>query len=156
MSAGGPDKHRPSLPAPSGAARHHSAVAAPHGSFWMLLPTAYPDVRKRMRDWVATQLRSWPAHRVLDVTIVIDELATNAFLHGDPPFIARLILSDDGHTLVLEVHNGGPRGRWPWDIGPGLRLVASITPDWGVSRRRFGTVVWARLPLDQCRSEHVS
>ncbi|MFG2622179.1 ATP-binding protein [Streptomyces sp. NPDC048507] len=90
----------------------------------------------------------------LDAGLLVSELAANAVLHGRVPgrdFELRMTLL----AGVLRVEVSDARGdRRPVvrarDLragsGYGLRIVAALAADWGVTDRLVGKTVWAELP----------
>ncbi|MFF0020210.1 SpoIIE family protein phosphatase [Streptomyces sp. NPDC005496] len=119
-----------------------------------------------------------------DATVVVSELVTNAVVHAgtDVELLCRLDQDDPrepdadedepdtlgGHGtagLVLEVADHHPsRGvrddgtERPYgtpEYGRGLRLVAALSGEWGVSYRTGVKTVWARLPVGAAPADGV-
>ncbi|WP_155053715.1 ATP-binding SpoIIE family protein phosphatase [Streptomyces blattellae] len=93
-----------------------------------------------------------------DAVVVVSELVTNAVVHAgtDVGLVCRLEAPTG--DLVIEVIDQHP-SRAPRDsdtepphetpeYGRGLRLVATLAEDWGVTYRRGAKTVWARLPAE--------
>jgi len=111
----------------------------------------------RARALVRRTLPRWrvsdPAD-VEDAVLLVDELVTNAILHGTGEVRLRLRL--EGRRLVGEVADGSPRlprprspgERSDWaESGRGLMLVAALAEEHGVRVNGHGKVVWFGLPL---------
>jgi two-component sensor histidine kinase len=82
--------------------------------------------------------------RVRDVLLVLDELASNALLHGAGRRRVGLTVLD-GHA-VLEVSDESTRPAVP-DGGLGLQMVKSVSARWGQRVRDDRKTVWARITL---------
>ena len=110
-----------------------------------------------------TTLGSWG----LDVTAwtvaqVVSELATNCTLHARSDFVVRLAV--EGESVRVEASDGVPGGLQARQYsstattGRGLRIVESLSSDWGVTATEDGKTVWALLPLEDplppCDDEH--
>lgn len=90
---------------------------------------------------------------VEDAVLVVDELASNASRHGQPPRLCRLALVDRGRRLRVEVDDAAPeqpRIR-PADEtgGRGLPLVDRLASAWGVQQHKAYKTVWAEVMLDR-------
>lgn len=87
-----------------------------------------------------------------DVVALVSELATNAVIHARTPYT--IVVSRDGNTVRVGVHDlsaATPRRRtYGLDAttGRGMRLVASISSDWGVEVEDGGKVVWFEVQCD--------
>jgi anti-sigma regulatory factor (Ser/Thr protein kinase) len=85
--------------------------------------------------------QAWP------LVQIVSELASNAIIHAGTEFIVRMSHEDD--TTRIEVVDRSVRKarsrRYDLDAttGRGLRLVETLSRDWGVSRESGGKVVWA-------------
>lgn len=93
---------------------------------------------------------------VEDAVLLVDELVTNAILHGGGNVRLRLRL--EGRRLVAEVADDSPRlprprrpgGQVDWaESGRGLLLVAALADDHGSRLTGHGKVVWFGLVLRQ-------
>jgi anti-sigma regulatory factor (Ser/Thr protein kinase) len=86
-----------------------------------------------------------------DVVLIVDELVTNAVMHGDGP--VRLLLRLDGCRLVGEVGDesaGVPRvceSGMDAETGRGLWLVAALAAEFGVRPEAKGKTLWFTRPL---------
>ena len=92
------------------------------------------------------------SHLVDAVRIVASELATNALVHAQTPFIVTLAVVDG--NLLLTVRDGAPglptRGpNHNMDTsGRGLGIVDSLSLDWGIHEAAAGSkAVWASFTL---------
>lgn len=87
-----------------------------------------------------------------DAAALVSELATNAVIHARTPFT--IVVDRDGATVRVGVHDSSlvvPRRRaYGLDAttGRGLRLVATLASDWGVTADGAGKLVWFTLPCD--------
>ncbi|MER6920707.1 ATP-binding protein, partial [Streptomyces spiralis] len=93
-----------------------------------------------------------------DVLVVVSELVTNAVVHAgtDVELVCRL--EPETGACVVEVSDQhpsrAPRGHVgeapyePPEYGRGLRLVAALAEEWGVTYRTGAKTVWARLPAE--------
>ncbi|MGK3201785.1 ATP-binding protein [Amycolatopsis sp. MEPSY49] len=104
----------------------------------------------RVRHWVRTVLREFPANVVGTAVMVVDELTSNALRHGRAPHHVRLL--PGAAKLRIEVDDGGSepaRRRTPSDQGGrGLLLVERCAAAWGQLRRPSGKTLWAELTTD--------
>ena len=85
---------------------------------------------------------------------MLSELATNGLRHGQGEVMIRATIRRDG-TILIAVNDGGDRttSAEPQvqhvDMnrlgGMGLRIVGTLSTDWGVVRYPGGTTVWVEL-----------
>lgn len=107
----------------------------------------------RARAFVVEHLRSWGLEDDGDVSLAVSELVTNGLLHARTPMTLRVEVEDDGEVVRLEVTDGSvspPRGRRftvESGTGRGLRLLDSLSEEWGVAPRDGGKTVWCRIRL---------
>lgn len=104
----------------------------------------------RVRAFVSGELRSLGrAELIDDAVLVASELASNALLHADG--IVKVSVTEHGDAVRVAVHD---RTRVPPVIarqsveamtGRGLRLVASLSREWGAEPTKGGKLVWADL-----------
>ncbi|MEU3507002.1 ATP-binding SpoIIE family protein phosphatase [Streptomyces longwoodensis] len=134
--------------------------------------TARGLLGEALREWAGLGLPV-PARLAEDAVLVVSELVTNAVLHAgtDVDLDCRLAepwepgtgAARTAYDVVVEVsdrHPGRHPARPPADGAPpphapsaalpedgrGLRLVAALAEEWGVTYRRGAKTVWARLP----------
>lgn len=112
-------------------------------------PTSPSDAR----EFVSAHLQEWGYQRELidDLKLVASELATNAVVHAQSGFTLELRL--EGASLRVSVSDGSRAkpvlGRGdPEDVsGRGLRLVKTLSSNWGYRRTESGKTVWAEVPV---------
>ena len=114
-----------------------------------LLPSA--DAPRQARDRVRDLLDELGASEDVRyvVTLVVDELVTNAAVHAATTIRVTLGRKQDLYRCV--VHDERSSGPYPRIIetadgyGRGLRIVAVLSVSWGVERDASGTSVWAEI-----------
>jgi anti-sigma regulatory factor (Ser/Thr protein kinase) len=92
---------------------------------------------------------------VEEVELLVSELVTNAVQHSDSGRTAcgvvRLVVTDTGHALRVEVIDEGSAGAIPQipaqvdplsESGRGLWLVRELTPAWGWKEDAAGRALW--------------
>jgi serine phosphatase RsbU (regulator of sigma subunit)/anti-sigma regulatory factor (Ser/Thr protein kinase) len=104
----------------------------------------------RVRAFVADELRMLGRAQLIDdAVLVASELASNALLHANG--LVRVSVTEHGDAVRIAVHD---RTRVPPVIarqsleamtGRGLRLVASLSKEWGAEPTKGGKFVWADL-----------
>jgi anti-sigma regulatory factor (Ser/Thr protein kinase) len=92
---------------------------------------------------------------VEDAELLVTELVSNAYDHGQPPISLRLCQLANS-SLHIDVEDGDrahlPRLRASgpgWERGRGLVLVDQLSRDWGVNVTATSKVVWAEM---NCRA----
>ncbi|MGX9886665.1 ATP-binding protein [Streptomyces sp. NPDC002276] len=90
---------------------------------------------------------------------VVTELVTNSVIHGQTMRGSRVLvayyLADN--LLRVEVRDaasGMPHTGSPGGGGYGLRIVAALADDWGVTPRVIGKSVWAEIAVSSKRGRH--
>lgn len=87
-----------------------------------------------------------------DAETLVAELATNVVLHARTEFSVDVARNGDAvRVLVRDLSPVLPRKRdYGLDAttGRGMRLVESLSTDWGVERVGGGKAVWFDLPVD--------
>ncbi|TYB42908.1 ATP-binding protein [Actinomadura chibensis] len=104
------------------------------------------------RGFLAARFLEWGIADDYLGRVVVSELVTNAWLHGDGPIVVRVFRDERDRRPVVEVWDGG-EGRpvvQEEDLdktsGRGLRLMAELVHEWGVrSLNEGGKVTWAKL-----------
>lgn len=105
------------------------------------------------RAFVAERLAEWGVEDDGDVSLAVSELVTNGLLHARTPMTLSVSLEDDGKVVRIQVTDGSvapPRGRrftLESGTGRGLRLLDSLSEEWGVVPREGGKTVWCRIRL---------
>lgn len=106
----------------------------------------------RARALTLETLRGWQvtdAADIDDIVLMVDELITNAIVHGTGPVRLRLRL--DGTEIVAEVSDGCPitplvpaePGILDWsEAGRGLLLVDALASDFGARAEGRGKTMW--------------
>jgi anti-sigma regulatory factor (Ser/Thr protein kinase) len=106
------------------------------------VPAARHFVLQTLTTWGCDDA-AWAAAQI------VSELAANCALHARTEFQVRLVSGPDG--LRLEVQDSSPASVRPRHFsdqsttGRGLRLVASLSRDWGVEPATSGKTVWVAL-----------
>lgn len=110
------------------------------------------DAPRLARRFLAERFAEWGIEDDYFGRLIICELVTNSFLHGEGEIVVRVFRDERDGRVVVEVQDAGagrPAVR-PEDgdatSGRGLRLLAEIVDDWGVRPLpEGGKVTWARL-----------
>ncbi|TDD58372.1 ATP-binding protein, partial [Actinomadura darangshiensis] len=127
----------------------------PGAAAWELAAEA--RAASRARDLTTRTLRAWNVTGtgdVDDIVLIVDELVTNAVVHGTGPVRLALRLDDapggasvageigDGHPAAPGVPDGPPRVLDWSEAGRGLLLVAALATDFGARPAPSGKTVW--------------
>ncbi len=89
---------------------------------------------------------------------VVSELATNCVLHARTGFTVTVTVA--GPLVRIEVRDGSAVGVQPRShsatstTGRGLRMVQTLTADWGVIGHEHGKTVWSVLPAADRSNGH--
>ncbi|MUN42290.1 ATP-binding protein [Actinomadura litoris] len=104
------------------------------------------------RGFVADVFAEWGVADDYVGRLVVCELVTNSYLHGEGPIVVRVLRDERDGRLVIEVWDGG-EGR-PEVVsenltatsGRGLALVVEMAWTWGVRPlNEGGKIVWVKL-----------
>ena len=104
-----------------------------------------PHSAQEAREFVRDACRAWQVDAD-DPVLMVDELATNAILHGRTAFWVTAQTQPDG--LRVEVGDDNPRAPALADVGPeaesgrGLLIVATLARRWGTAPCEMGKTVW--------------
>ncbi|MFJ3713444.1 ATP-binding protein [Streptomyces sp. NPDC090053] len=105
----------------------------------------------QMRRITLDHLRLWQLHTLIDDAILlVSELVTNAFLHGEGSAVGVRLYQTPSY-LCVEVTDGSPEVPRLRPVGPteergrGLFLVDALAHTWGVSHD--GATTWCTLTL---------
>ena len=116
----------------------------------VLEPTG--DAPRLARGFLAERFAEWGIEDDYVGRLVVCELVTNSYLHGEGLIAVRVFRDGRDGPVVVEVWDGGA-GRSEIQAedgaatcGRGLLLMAELVDDWGVRPLdEGGKVVWARL-----------
>ena len=109
---------------------------------------ATPRSVSEARAFVGYHLIDYRLMYLVDpVRLVVSELATNALVHGQTPFVVTLSREDDTVRLTVRddsdwVASHGPDQVLPTG-GRGLGIVNVLSRDWGVITDMDSKTVWA-------------
>ena len=104
-----------------------------------------------LRRWIARALPRLEADHLWAAQLVVTELATNAYEHGEGPVTVTASATFQPCSALLEVHDDGEARpaagspRPPTGRGRGLVLVGDLAREWGVRAGESGKTVWARV-----------
>jgi anti-sigma regulatory factor (Ser/Thr protein kinase) len=110
------------------------------------------------RQFVNAQLRSWECSDVAaDAELAVSELAANAILHAESPFIVSLQWTGTQLRIEVSDHSSSVPVPAPFAAasrsGWGLMILDKVVDSWGVEALDGGKVVWAEINGMQ-RSSH--
>lgn len=111
------------------------------------LSSADRAFRADLLHWTARVLPGCTPGVIREAAIVIGELLTNAYSHGEPPFRVSISAHRGGHLLRLAVDDGATAPHTTWSPGKGLFVVRGLCRTWGVQPNPTGKTVWAELPV---------
>lgn len=114
----------------------------------LIIPGGEDPSRDVVRLWVAEALTAVPPLPRLRVTLVVEELVSNARSHGRLPCVLRLSLDHTRRYLLVFVDDSAPDDKdgW-WPVGAGLALVDALSLDWGMEPSARGKTMWAEVPV---------
>ena len=120
------------------------------------IPTLVLEATERSpriaRRFVAERFAEWGIADDYIARLVVCELVTNAWQHGEGPIVVRLFLDEPSGQPVVEVWDSGEE--WPMirpenyaaTSGRGLLLMAELVQAWGVRPLNDkGKITWAKL-----------
>ena len=112
---------------------------------------AAPTSLATARDFTRDALHRWNlSDCCADTLVVVNELVTNAIVHGEGPVTLTLTLHDPLlHVVVRDLSPGRPASESLTNertSGRGLAIVEAMTSDWGYSGSAdAGKDVWADI-----------
>jgi anti-sigma regulatory factor (Ser/Thr protein kinase) len=123
-----------------------AASIAEYSQVFLPVPEAVAAVRRFVTD----ALERWGEHDVvMDASLVVSELATNAVLHASSPF--RVTVDRSLGVVRLSIQDVAPdhaqqRDSEGQDLsGRGMVIVEALARRWGCDSLPAGKVVWAEL-----------
>ncbi|QKW38013.1 ATP-binding protein [Actinomadura sp. NAK00032] len=106
------------------------------------------------RDFLATLFREWGSADDFMARLVVCELVTNAWRHGEGQIILRVFRDVRPDLVMIEVWDQGDGlpvvGPEDFEAtsGRGLLLMSRVVDDWGTRPiAEGGKIVWARCAL---------
>jgi anti-sigma regulatory factor (Ser/Thr protein kinase) len=105
---------------------------------------AEPDSAREVRRFVEEALPT--ASHLDDIVLTASELAANVIRHVGTPFTVRL--TDDHRSVRIEVSDGSsviPAVEDLTDSQRGLRMIDSVSEDWGIEPTEDGKTVWVEF-----------
>ncbi len=97
------------------------------GQAVLIIPTYVDPSAPLVRLWVAAAIEGVPVMSRLMVTLVVDELVSNARRQGGSPCVLLLSLDDTRRFLFVYVDDSAAGGTASWALGAGLTLVRCST-----------------------------
>jgi anti-sigma regulatory factor (Ser/Thr protein kinase) len=104
------------------------------------------QLRRAVLDWAEDHALSEP----FDLTLVVDELVTNAIVHGNAERVT-VHLDMDGTQVLLAVDDPSDTAPLPaarphlHEQGRGLLIVETLSSGWGWTEMPVGKRVWCRI-----------
>jgi anti-sigma regulatory factor (Ser/Thr protein kinase) len=138
---------RPSLRSATSAAKVHGVTT--HSRTLPSVVDSVPAARRFVREALSDLAASAASD---DAEVLVSELATNAILHARTEFTVEVSRRED--RIRVRVHDLSrlvPRQRFygaDATTGRGIRLVATLSSDWGVDPEGTGKAIWFELPAD--------
>jgi serine/threonine-protein kinase RsbW len=118
-----------------------------HGCLLRL--TAGPAAAAEARRQVRAALADWQAPVDADVAVLLTSDLVTSALRDQPGTALTLVVRYADGQLRVEVHNTERVLPWPADSraapGPGVRLVASLSDEWGRYRTPGGEAAYFTL-----------
>lgn len=128
------------------------SVPAPEIPTLLLDPNA--NALALARDFLATLFQEWGSADDFMARLVVCELVTNAWRHGEGQIILRVFRDVRAHLVVIEVWDQGDGlpvvGPEDFEAtsGRGLLLMSQVVDDWGTRPiAEGGKIVWAKCAL---------
>lgn len=123
-------------------------VASPHGA-------------RLARRYVSATLEEWGYEEISDDAIIAaGELVANAIQHGGRHFTVGLSRAPHALRVIMsDSSRAAPRRRDPVLLEPGgrgLRMVDTVTTEWGYDLHAGGKVVWIQLDTQANRAEEAA
>ncbi|MFE9106640.1 ATP-binding protein [Actinomadura geliboluensis] len=127
-------------------------------AFTSEIPTLFLDPDDRApalaRDFVTAHFRAWGSADDFMARLVVCELVTNAWRHGEGQIILRVFRDVRADLAVIEVWDQGDGlpvvGPEDFEAtsGRGLLLMSRVVDDWGTRPiAEGGKIVWAKCAL---------
>ncbi|XVS61039.1 ATP-binding protein [Actinosynnema sp. CA-299493] len=104
-----------------------------------------------IRRWTGEVLSGLTGDEIEDCLLVVTELVSNAYDHGEAPRRVRLRRLSEPAVVRIEVDDAGSgdvapgRSRLGSDRGRGMVLVEHCSARWAVDHRENGKTVWAEI-----------
>ncbi|ROP42695.1 ATP-binding protein [Saccharothrix texasensis] len=104
-----------------------------------------------IRRWVGEVLSGLSDDELEDCLLIVTELVSNAYDHGEAPRRVRLRRSSQPSVVRIEVDDAADdevvlgRSRFGSDRGRGMMLVEHCSTRWAVDRHEHGKTVWAEI-----------
>ncbi len=134
----------------------HRAGTLPHGEQVSRTLPADPEAPWAARRFVVETLSGWGLGCVVDdAELLVSEVVSNVVRHtGSAATTVRVTTGEDEDDLCISVTDEEPGAtvelRDPGTVdlgGLGLRLVDSLSAEWGVQQSDAEKQVWFRLPV---------
>ncbi len=126
-------------------------ATAPEAPTPTLLLDSTDHAPRHAREFLADRFREWGIKDDYVGRLVVCELVTNAWRHGEGPIIVRLYRDERDGLVVIEVWDQGPDlpviqpENYAAGSGRGLLLMSRLVRDWGTRPlTEGGKVVWAK------------
>ncbi|QFZ24421.1 hypothetical protein EKG83_22400 [Saccharothrix syringae] len=106
----------------------------------------------RVRRWAGEVLSDLAGDELDGCLLVVTELVSNAYDHGQAPRTVRLHRTPRSCFVRVEVDDAAfgevvvGRSRLGAQRGRGMVLVVNLSTAWGVDRHERGKTVWAEVP----------
>ncbi|WP_176946644.1 ATP-binding protein [Lentzea fradiae] len=105
-----------------------------------------------IRRWAGSALPGLNEDDLLDVQLIVTELVSNVYDHGEFPARLRLDAPSGDGSVRIEVEDASSippvlKPSSPHSArGRGLVLVDQLAGEWGVTEQRAGKTIWAVVP----------